>query len=769
MKKGILLALMALSLVLGSSVAAQAAELTSSVPAGRNINDHVTSLTIQSAQLQDGQIQSGADLSVQGTFSDEKGPIKNGDVIQVDWPHDQTAYLTGYSGQKSLYLAGVNVADYVVSAERARLVFNANVEQLKQVQGSFSFAAKVYNQLEQAQVVAVVVGDQQTEVTVAGQPTDSGGREVYDQSWRGEKVGGTTPWQGANWVNWGVYLNSNHAQLAGPIDLSDEIPAGLALDPTTVTLTVDGQTSYRLDEITTAYPASQLTVTGNRLQAHLSAAEFSGHQVLLGYLTRILTTAGTEFVNQVTGTYQLPGQAQQGFTYQTQVRNVAFDATVTGVRPGNLKIIKQYQDGAERKPLAEATFVIINPVTTQVWVEKTNAQGIIELTNVPAGTYVVREIAAPAFIDLTKVKDQEWQIQVSASEVGQALVIVNEKKPVDEVDQGTGTDEATTTDPVETTDAATEGTPGIDAGVGTDEILTHDEGTSPEPGVEVGTDPLEVPTVDAGSQTEAGSVAVGTQTDAPDQSNAGTTTDDLMIDESTGTDPIDTSDATTEMASGVDADTSTEPVETTDAGTGTSESVTTGVGTDEVPMTDAGTEMESGIDAGTSPEPIETTETGTGTSESVTTGVGTDEVSVTDTGTEMESGIDAGTSPEPIETTDAGTGTDESVTTGMESGIDVVTNPEPIETTVPETETGTSVVRTEPAMVTNNEGALTSGTPTRETGMTVRVKQAGASQTQATGTQASLPQTGPTTAWLSSLSGWGLLGLLGTQRKRRLQ
>ena len=134
-KKGILLALMALSLVLGSSVAAQAAELTSSVPSGRNINDHVTSLTIQSAQLQDGQIQSGADLSVQGTFSDEKGPIKNGDVIQVDWPHDQTAYLTGYSGQKPLYLAGVNVADYVVSAERARLVFNANVEQLKQVQG----------------------------------------------------------------------------------------------------------------------------------------------------------------------------------------------------------------------------------------------------------------------------------------------------------------------------------------------------------------------------------------------------------------------------------------------------------------------------------------------------------------------------------------------------------------------------------------------------------------------------------------------------------
>lgn len=729
MKKGILLALMALSLVLGSSVAAQAAELTSSVPAGRNINDHVTSLTIQSAQLQDGQIQSGADLSVQGTFSDEKGPIKNGDVIQVDWPHDQTAYLTGYSGQKPLYLAGVNVADYVVSAERARLVFNANVEQLKQVQGRFTFAAKVYNQLEQAQVVAVVVGDQQTEVTVAGQPTDSGGREVYDQSWRGEKVGGTTPWQGANWVNWGVYLNSNHAQLAGPIDLSDEIPAGLALDPTTVTLTVDGQTSYRMDEIATAYPASQLTVTGNRLQAHLSAAEFSGHQVLLGYLTRILTTAGTEFVNQVTGTYQLPGQAQQGFTYQTQVRNVAFDATVTGVRPGNLKIIKQYQDGAERKPLAEATFVIINPVTTQVWVEKTNAQGIIELTNVPAGTYVVREIAAPAFIDLTKVKDQEWQIKVSASEAGQALVIVNEKKPVDEVDQGTGTDEATTTDPVETTDAATEGTPGIDAGVGTDEILTHDEGTSPEPGVEVGTDPLEVPTVDAGSQTEAGSVAVGTQTDAPDQSDAGTATDNLMIDESTGTDPIDTSDATTEMASGVDADTSTEPVETTDAGTGTSESVTTGVGTDEVPMTDAGTEMESGIDVGTNPEPIETAETGTGT--------------------------------------------DESVTTGMESGIDVVTNPEPIETTAPETETGTTVVRTEPAMVTNNEDALTSGTPTRETGMIVRVKQAGASQTQATGTQAKqgahLPQTGTATAWLISLSGWGLLGFLGTKLKRHRQ
>ena len=141
---------------------------------------------------------------------------------------------------------------------------------------------------------------------------------------------------------------------------------------------------------------------------------------------------------------------------------------------------------------------------------------------------------------------------------------------------------------------------------------------------------------------------------------------------------------------------------------------------------------------------------------------------MTDAGTKMESGIDAGTNLEPIETAETGTETDESVTTGMESSIDVVTNPEPIETTAPETGTGTSVVRTEPVVVTNNEGALTSGTPTRETGMIVRIKQAEASQTQAK-KGARLPQTGPATAWLISLSGWGLLGLLGTQRKRRLQ
>ena len=129
---------------------------------------------------------------------------------------------------------------------------------------------------------------------------------------------------------------------------------------------------------------------------------------------------------------------------------------------------------------------------------------------------------------------------------------------------------------------------------------------------------------------------------------------------------------------------------------------------------------------------------------------------MTDAGTEMESGIDAGTNLEPIETAETGTETDESVTTGMESSIDVVTNPEPIETTAPETGTGTSVVRTEPVVVTNNEGALTSGTPTRETGMIVRIKQAEASQTQAK-KGAHLPQTGTATAWLSSLSGWGAI------------
>ena len=104
---------------------------------------------------------------------------------------------------------------------------------------------------------------------------------------------------------------------------------------------------------------------------------------------------------------------------------------MTGTKPGELKIIKYYDENGSRKLLPGVTFEI-TAQTGKKWQATTDAHGVISLKNMIAGTYFVREIAVPDWIDLDEVRNRTWQVAVLSRGEGQALEIVNHKKPAPE-------------------------------------------------------------------------------------------------------------------------------------------------------------------------------------------------------------------------------------------------------------------------------------------------------------------------------------------------
>ena len=182
------------------------------------------------------------------------------------------------------------------------------------------------------------------------------------------------------------------------------------------------------------------------ITATFAGTEFSGHSFSLGYLTEITDPTAVSFTNTATGSYQLAGQTPQDYDFAATVRNVNFDASVTGTKPGELKIIKYYDENGSRKFLPGVTFEI-TAQTGKKWQATTDAHGVISLKNMIAGTYSVREIAAPDWINLDEVRNRTWQVAVLSRGEGQALEIINHKKPAPEEPANPGDKEPLAEDP----------------------------------------------------------------------------------------------------------------------------------------------------------------------------------------------------------------------------------------------------------------------------------------------------------------------------------
>ena len=399
----------------------------------REISGHIASLTVQGNKDANGMYSQGAEVKIEGSFNDAKGPIHSGDHIDLAWPTDNevTPYLVAFSGQTALTHHGVHIGDFTVTETGGQLTFNDNVEQfMSGVQGTFFFNAKLYTRSQQDGMAKLVVGPYVEFLAVKGVPqsSDNPGALTHDQTWYGNKNGRAVPWNGKNWVDWDVRLNEYRAYLAAPIKLHDVIPAGLRLDPERLTFWIDNDEPINLAAFQARYPHSSIQLNGNTITAVFSQDEFSGRRITFRYKTEIQDLNALNFTNSLAGAYQLQGQEVQNFTYQKTVQNISFGADITGTLPGELKIFKYYPTDKGPQALAGVTFRIKNVATGETFEATTEQNGIITRQRMLPGKYEVREISAPDWIDFAKVQGQVWTVEVLEDQPGQALMIKNEKK-----------------------------------------------------------------------------------------------------------------------------------------------------------------------------------------------------------------------------------------------------------------------------------------------------------------------------------------------------
>ena len=399
--------------------------------AGRDISDHVSSLTVQGNKDADGMYGQGSEIRIDGAFDDSKGPIRSGDHIDLTWPtnNEITPYLVAFSGHTALTHNGVRIGDFTVTQDGGQLTFNDNVEQfMSGVHGTFFFRANLYTRSTQNGVAKLVVGPYEESLVVKGVSGSSEGELTHEQTWNGSKTGRTSPWGGKNWVNWDVRLNEQRAYLDGPIQLHDVIPDGLRIELDRLNFWIDNDEAIGLAEFKARYPQSSIQINGNEITAVFSQSEFSGRYIYFRYSTEIMDLNALNFTNSATGSYQLQGQEVQNFAYQKTVQNISFGADITGTLPGELKIFKYYPTDKGPQALAGVTFEIKNVATGETFAATTDQNGIISRQRMRPGKYEVREISAPDWIDLAKVQGQVWTVEVLEDRPGQALMIKNDKK-----------------------------------------------------------------------------------------------------------------------------------------------------------------------------------------------------------------------------------------------------------------------------------------------------------------------------------------------------
>ena len=228
-----------------------------------------------------------------------------------------------------------------------------------------------------------------------------------------------------NALAWGIYLNSNAAALGSDIICSDTIQGGQQFDPDSAynRITVNGQ-SLSFDQFKAAYPNSSIEINGKTLTFRFNKDEFSGKTILVGYGTKITDNDLAVFNNTANVSYQLKEDSQPTTVeYSYSVKNVSFDANVTGTKPGEMKIINKYTDDEGKiKILPDATFEVIKP-DDESMTYTTDENGVIDIKDLPAGKYTIKQITVPDWIDFSKAKDQTWTIEISDNANGTPLIV----------------------------------------------------------------------------------------------------------------------------------------------------------------------------------------------------------------------------------------------------------------------------------------------------------------------------------------------------------
>ncbi|HEL0001342.1 TPA: Cna B-type domain-containing protein [Streptococcus equi subsp. zooepidemicus] len=321
--------------------------LSASLPKVRatNISDNITSLTVASSSLRDGER-----TTVKVAFDDKKQKIKAGDTIEVTWPTSGNVYIQGFNKTIPLNIRGVDVGTLEVTLDKAVFTFNQNIETMHDVSGWGEFEITVRNvtqtTTETTGTTTVRVGNHTATINVTKPEAGTGTSSFY------YKTGDMQP-DDTDHVRWFLLINNNKEWVADTVTVEDDIQGGQTLDMSSFDITVSGYRNERfvgekaLEEFRQKFPYSTITADDKTGHIHVSLDkdDASKNTVNVAYKTKITDYDQKEFANNSKIWYQILYKDQvSGQESNHQVANVNANGGVDGSRYTSFTVKKVWND-----------------------------------------------------------------------------------------------------------------------------------------------------------------------------------------------------------------------------------------------------------------------------------------------------------------------------------------------------------------------------------------------------------------------------------------
>ncbi|HEL0504353.1 TPA: Cna B-type domain-containing protein [Streptococcus equi subsp. zooepidemicus] len=321
--------------------------LSASLPKVRatNISDNITSLTVASSSLRDGER-----TTVKVAFDDKKQKIKAGDTIEVTWPTSGNVYIQGFNKTIPLNIRGVDVGTLEVTLDKAVFTFNQNIETMHDVSGWGEFEITVRNvtqtTTETTGTTTVRVGNHTATINVTKPEAGTGTSSFY------YKTGDMQP-DDTDHVRWFLLINNNKEWVADTVTVEDDIQGGQTLDMSSFDITVSGYRNERfvgekaLEEFRQKFPYSTITADDKTGHIHVSLDkdDASKNTVNVAYKTKITDYDQKEFANNSKIWYQILYKDQvSGQESNHQVANVNANGGVDVSRYTSFTVKKIWND-----------------------------------------------------------------------------------------------------------------------------------------------------------------------------------------------------------------------------------------------------------------------------------------------------------------------------------------------------------------------------------------------------------------------------------------
>ena len=346
-----------------------------------NAGDYITKLTVAPSL-----VENYGKVRVEVAFSDgspDEHVFHGGDTIAISWPTAGDGVLKGYSATIPLISQdGVTYGEVKVTPAGAAIVFNAPVNDLYDVNGSFYFELLALNNAdtteEDTQIATIVAGSKTADVSIhkAASGTTVGG-DLPDFRKQADSIGGGYTYvEGKGWVmsldpedptytQWILTANENHQEIRSDIVISDSIGAGQRLDRSFLYVYSDGNITSSLtgsvDSVAAswnaAHPNSRLSLSDNGgLSWRIDQATATGTYWCMVYRCEITDFSQAYYENAADIYWTAPDGTAFSAHDEASFANVSQGGDVTGLPRGVLQVTKRVE--GTQMVVSGVTFVI---------------------------------------------------------------------------------------------------------------------------------------------------------------------------------------------------------------------------------------------------------------------------------------------------------------------------------------------------------------------------------------------------------------------------